>query len=157
MSFLLAKRNLHSYVRLLECGVPLQFGISWATKKNGRILSIESWLFNRDPYFMGYKIIPIYNWVGFSSPTVYTLNSQSLFIAHVVHQPGFFCDFLSSGIPDNIPCIRHLLARHQSGLGVRRRIVPTTATKKNEQPLLGCIWWMVFLKTLLYLLVESKT
>ena len=22
----------------------------WATKKNGRILSIESWLFNRDPY-----------------------------------------------------------------------------------------------------------
>ena len=28
-------------------------------EKNPRLLSIESWLFNRDPYFMVYEIIPI--------------------------------------------------------------------------------------------------
>ena len=41
-----------------------------------KIVSIESWLFIRDPYFMVYEIIPIYiyNWVGFHP--LYTLHNE---------------------------------------------------------------------------------
>ena len=42
-------------------------GIQLSHKKS-RILSIESWLFNRDPYVMVYEIIPTYI-TGMSSPT----------------------------------------------------------------------------------------
>ena len=32
--------------------------LNWATKKT-KMRSIESWLFNKDPYVMVYEIIPI--------------------------------------------------------------------------------------------------
>ena len=39
-------------------------------KKKTALLSIESWLVNRDPYFMVYEIIPEYSWVVFHPPYV---------------------------------------------------------------------------------------
>ena len=39
--------------------VPAQQAIHWSHEKNPALLSIESWLVDRDPYFMVYEIIPI--------------------------------------------------------------------------------------------------
>ena len=44
---------------------------SWATKKS-LLLSIETWLPNKDPYFMVYELIPK-ELVSFSSPQKYPL------------------------------------------------------------------------------------
>ena len=40
-------------------------------EKNPTLLSIESWLVNRDPYFMAYEIVPIFNWVVFHPLYIY--------------------------------------------------------------------------------------
>ena len=49
--------------------------LCWATKKT-LLLSIESWLVNRDPYNGLLK--SLYNWVGKFHP-LYTLNNQGFF------------------------------------------------------------------------------
>ena len=36
-----------------------QLDVTWATKRQPALLSIESWLVNRDPYFTVYETIPI--------------------------------------------------------------------------------------------------
>ena len=65
--------------------------------KNKILLSIQSWLFNRDrdPYFMVYKIIPT-QLGGFRSP-IYP-NQPVFFIAQVIVTTRIIT-FLGSGIP----------------------------------------------------------
>ena len=49
-------------------GFPTKKHVSHEKKTKKLRLSIESWLVNRDPYFMVYEIISIYNWVVYKSP-----------------------------------------------------------------------------------------
>ena len=61
----------------------------------GRVLlSIESWLVYRDPYFMAYEIIPIlYNWLVFHP--LYNLTNQG----HFFHCSNFWRDKKKQGTP----------------------------------------------------------
>ncbi len=55
---------------------------TWATKKQTNSdLSMKYWLFNTDPYFMVYELIPAqHNRVGFHPlGPIYTLNNQDVF------------------------------------------------------------------------------
>ena len=70
----------YKYVQMMHISKAHQ--INRATKKN-LLLSIESWLFNRDPYFMIYEIIPTYRGSFSSSRT-----KQPFFSALEFHVPG---------------------------------------------------------------------
>ena len=55
------------------------FQLSHEKKKKNLLLSMKSWLVNRDPYFMVYEIIPYKTWVGNFIPYINPTNQRPFF------------------------------------------------------------------------------